>query len=522
MANARTRFDTIREYMVRSHSATSGTLYGKPCALLNGHAFLYLHQDWAAFLLKGRVRLQALALPGARFWDPLGRDGPSMDWVIVPDTHFLRWDRLAIEAVKVARAHGQGRRPTAGPVEGPPQPPPAAKRWINSIKSLFAKAAEITLAKQEPPPERTISKLFAETGADLDAGAAADIAALADADQTDAAAQPTPAAPEQGRASFAVEQPTPAAPPPPPQGRASFGVEEPAPAAPPAASGRASFAIDEADHSAPEPAPPAEAKPPTPAYSGRASFAVPDEPEPAQPAAGSPPPGAASEPTKPAQISPVISDAGGGRASFTLADQPAADQPAEPKPAAEVPPKPAQTTAPGGTGAGRASFSLAEDPPATPPEPAAPKAPPQPPPAEQSGLSLEDMEASAAPVITGRASFQVGDDPKPAGSEQAAAKDKAGAESDAAAAPADEWAEKIAKYQLEASSDEPASGAPISGRAVFSAREPDPLPSTEPKFKIKEPERSLGRASFKIADDDGDSKDDGEADSDSLEYDGKD
>lgn len=516
MANARTRFDTIREYMVRSHSATSGTLYGKPCALLNGHAFLYFHQDWAAFLLKGRVRLQALALPGARFWDPMGREGSSMDWVIVPDTHFLRWDRLAIEAVKVARKHGEGRRPTAGPVEGPPQPPPAAKRWINSIKSLFAKAADITLAKQEPVPERTISPLFAETAADLEAGAAAQ-----DSDQS----QTQPSAPEQGRASDTAEQ-TQA--PPAAQGRASFSVDEPAPAPPPPPSGRASFAIDESDHSMPaaQPAAPAVAEPPKPAYSGRASFAVPDEPASPGDSAQS-----AAEADKAKPEPPAASSA--GRASFALADDPPDAAPAAPTPKQPAQPPPAadsgglslegmEADAEANKGAGRASFALADDPPDAAPAAPTPKPPAPPPPADSGGLSLEGIEASAAPApaTTGRASFLVGDDPKPAAE---AEQRKAPPPADP---PADEWAEKIAKFQLEASDDEAASGAPagpapVSGRAVFSAREPDPLPSVEPRFKIKEPEKPMGRASFKIADDAEDSKDDGDADSDSLEFDGK-
>lgn len=109
MANSRTRFDTIRDYMVRAHDAAPGHLYGKPCAMHLGHAFIAFCFDGMAFRLRGRVRLQALALKGAKYWDPIGRSDPQMDWIYVPEDHFLRWDRLAVEAYRCAK-EGFGAR----------------------------------------------------------------------------------------------------------------------------------------------------------------------------------------------------------------------------------------------------------------------------------------------------------------------------------------------------------------------------------------------------------------------------
>lgn len=438
MANARTRFDTIRDYMVRSHSATSGTLYGKPCALLNGHAFIYFHQGSAAFLLKGRVRLQALAMPGARFWDPLGREGPSMDWIIVPDTHFLRWDRLAIEAVKSAHGLSTGRRPTAAPIAGPPQPPPAAKRWINSIKSLLAKAASLTLAQQEVLPEKPIPRLFAESGANLGDSDASAIAALAEPAVGETAPTPEQAPmPEvpQGRASFTIGEPE--AEPDKPAGRASFAIDEPAQtpatAAPPSAAGsagKASFNIDVSD-------PPLAAPP----LSEPAA-------EPAAEQSSSPPPFKISEPAS-----------SEGRASFSIG----ADADDKPALKSQV--------------AGRASFDIGGD-----PEPTVvatePPLPLEPPPAA-------NAEPDAPSWALSDSAIESEPEPPPA-----------------AVTPADgEWADKIAKFQLEATEEGDTGPTPTEGRAVFGAREPDPLPSVEPKFKIKEPEQPMGRASFMVADD---------------------
>jgi len=109
MANARTRYDTICDYLARTHEASTGQLYGKPCALIRGHAMIVFCFDGVAFRLRGRVRLQASALEGARYWDPLGRDLMNMDWIFVPEAHFLRWDRFALESARFAK-EGFGSR----------------------------------------------------------------------------------------------------------------------------------------------------------------------------------------------------------------------------------------------------------------------------------------------------------------------------------------------------------------------------------------------------------------------------
>lgn len=137
MANARTRFDTICEYLMRAHEARNGQLYGKPCSLIRGHAFIVFCFDGMAFRLRGRLRLQASALAGARYWDPLGRDVPSMDWIYVPEAHFLRWDRFAVESAKLAK---EGLGPAARPAVEEPSPAQAdpAERSIRRLIPSFS------------------------------------------------------------------------------------------------------------------------------------------------------------------------------------------------------------------------------------------------------------------------------------------------------------------------------------------------------------------------------------------------
>lgn len=146
MANARTRYDTIAEFMTRQHDATATTQYGKPAVQINGTAFLFYMLPGMAFRLQGRAREQALTLPGATAWAPLGQPNERSPWVLVPVASFLRWDRLAIEALRFAQ-EGQVITPKAQPLQGPPEPPPAGQRWRDNIKSLWERAASFKLTR---------------------------------------------------------------------------------------------------------------------------------------------------------------------------------------------------------------------------------------------------------------------------------------------------------------------------------------------------------------------------------------
>lgn len=140
MANARTRYDTICEYLVRTHDASLGQLYGKPCALIKGHAFIVYCFDGVAFRLRGRVRLQASALPGARYWDPLGRDIPSMDWILIPEVHFLRWDRFGLDAARFSKEGFSVRDLPRGSVTVEPPTANPAERSIRKLVPSFSLA----------------------------------------------------------------------------------------------------------------------------------------------------------------------------------------------------------------------------------------------------------------------------------------------------------------------------------------------------------------------------------------------
>ena len=146
MANARTRYDTISEFLQREHEAVAAILYGKPSVQLAGTPFLFYLQNGMAFRLQGRVREHALSLPGSGRWAPLGQTDDKSPWVMVPASQFLRWDRLAIEALRYVQ-EGDLRRPQAVPSQGPPAAPPAAQRWRDNIKALMEKASAFRLTR---------------------------------------------------------------------------------------------------------------------------------------------------------------------------------------------------------------------------------------------------------------------------------------------------------------------------------------------------------------------------------------
>jgi hypothetical protein len=143
MANARNTFDAVREELARSHGASIGLVYGKPAALIGELPFVAFHQNSAAFRLHGRAREHALALPGARPWDPLHADKPDGGWVLLGAQHVARWERLALEALKCARE----REVSGAKAEVPPPPLPDPDERSSRGASFAERYNEAAAAK---------------------------------------------------------------------------------------------------------------------------------------------------------------------------------------------------------------------------------------------------------------------------------------------------------------------------------------------------------------------------------------
>jgi hypothetical protein len=151
MANARSRYDTISGYLQHSYEAQAGLLYGKPCLLLADEAFAVYLPDAMAFRLHGRALTDALALPGAKGWDPLHADRSAPGWVLVPAAQVLRWNQLALDAVRCAREASERRisyavAPTPPPVDAAPASD-AASLEKRAAAAISAGLSSLTLSK---------------------------------------------------------------------------------------------------------------------------------------------------------------------------------------------------------------------------------------------------------------------------------------------------------------------------------------------------------------------------------------
>ena len=102
----RTQYDAIAAEVVATSPATQGKMFGMPCLKTNGKAFAGFFEDAMVFKLPIPYHTEALALSGARLFDPSGRGRPMKEWVEVPVEHASRWLELARVALHyVDEAH---------------------------------------------------------------------------------------------------------------------------------------------------------------------------------------------------------------------------------------------------------------------------------------------------------------------------------------------------------------------------------------------------------------------------------
>jgi hypothetical protein len=91
-------YDAVVSEMVATSPTTSGKMFGMPCLKnSNGKAFAGYFEVAMVFKLGGSSHAEALALPGARLFDPMG-GRPMKEWVVVPVEHSSRWLAFARDA----------------------------------------------------------------------------------------------------------------------------------------------------------------------------------------------------------------------------------------------------------------------------------------------------------------------------------------------------------------------------------------------------------------------------------------
>ena len=76
----------------------SKKMFGMPSLMIAGKPFAGLSGEDMIFKLSGEAHARALALPGAKPFDPMG-GRPMKAWVQVPPEHSELWPDLAEEAL---------------------------------------------------------------------------------------------------------------------------------------------------------------------------------------------------------------------------------------------------------------------------------------------------------------------------------------------------------------------------------------------------------------------------------------
>jgi hypothetical protein len=99
MVDAKAHYDAVVTEITATSPATAGKMFGMPCLKINGKAFAGFTDNAMVFKLGGPALQRALALPGARHFDPMG-GRPMKEWVVAPPAHASRWLDLSRAAMR--------------------------------------------------------------------------------------------------------------------------------------------------------------------------------------------------------------------------------------------------------------------------------------------------------------------------------------------------------------------------------------------------------------------------------------
>jgi len=100
-ASPQVRYDEITAELQTIAPINTGKMFGMPCLKNeNGKAFVGFFHDEMVFKLANPEHSKAMALSGARLFDPSGQGRPMKEWVLVPAAHHGWWLELAQAAFR--------------------------------------------------------------------------------------------------------------------------------------------------------------------------------------------------------------------------------------------------------------------------------------------------------------------------------------------------------------------------------------------------------------------------------------
>lgn len=106
MINPETIFDDIANRLASNPNIRRGKMFGVPTVFVNGNAFLSYFHGSLVFKVTGEERTQALALPDAKLFDPMG-GRPMKEWIqLTPATRdqWADWADAALAYVSTLPA----------------------------------------------------------------------------------------------------------------------------------------------------------------------------------------------------------------------------------------------------------------------------------------------------------------------------------------------------------------------------------------------------------------------------------
>ena len=90
--------EVLDELQLLHPEVTNKKMFGLPSLMIAGKPFASLNGEDMIFKLSGEAHARALALAGAKPFDPMG-GRPMKAWVQVPPEHCELWPELAEEAL---------------------------------------------------------------------------------------------------------------------------------------------------------------------------------------------------------------------------------------------------------------------------------------------------------------------------------------------------------------------------------------------------------------------------------------
>ena len=96
---ANPRFESLAKKFASKKGVAPGLLFGVRCLKADGKPFVAGHGEDVVFKLHDEAHAKALAVKGARLWDPSGANRPMREWVAVPAAEKYNEEALALSAL---------------------------------------------------------------------------------------------------------------------------------------------------------------------------------------------------------------------------------------------------------------------------------------------------------------------------------------------------------------------------------------------------------------------------------------